>query len=291
MTDLATLPTSVNPAAPATVPERLPGQLWSAAWDAQRLGLVVLVGVYDSHVTVWPVTNESVTPSRPCFWLDSDAAFEPLVCWPEAETGMSSAVLEGCLHHPLSERTVHAIRAWVRGDDELQDLRVCPSRDDEAAMDALTLVCQTAAAWGELDSTDPERIGGGVLSPKFLAENEVNAEMLHSWLGLSSPALTREILAGRRRLAPEQARTIAKKFDTRLDLVWAAPSGPEMAFLRSPEVKLAVITKARELGVSEEDVRFKAWERALVAARQSARGEQAVKQRVLHALESLARPS
>jgi hypothetical protein len=257
--------------------------LWAASWGGEPLGLVLVAIAYDAYFIAWPVTDENVTPSHPCFKITP--ADRKLACWPEVETGMSNAVLDTCLGQPLTGRAVREIRAWVRGDDPVKELEVYPERTDDEAEDALALVCWTAAAWGELDSPGLETTGG-VLSAAFIDSHAVDAIRLNRVLG-GVAAITRDTLAQRRLLDATQASAIADAFGAPVDHVWSPPSGLEVVLLRSPEMKQEVVETARAAGSSEDEVRAKAWEASLIAARQEGQTRDAVRERVRHALRSL----
>ncbi|MET9310933.1 hypothetical protein ABZX12_03825 [Kribbella sp. NPDC003505] len=283
MTSIPTLlPTERIDTSRAT-PTPEPGQLWIASWGGESLGLVLVAIAYDDYFIAWPVTDESVPPSHPCFKLAM--AGPPLACWPEGETGISNAVLDSCLGQPLTGRAVREIRAWVRGDEPVEGLDVYPERTDDDAEDALALVCMTAAAWGELDSPGLETTGG-VLSAAFVESHAVDAIRLNRVLG-GVAALARDALAQRRLLDASQAAAIASEFGASVDHVWSPPSGEEAVLLRSPEMKHEVLETARSLGSSEDEVRAKAWEASLIAARQEGQSRDAIRERVRHALRSL----
>ncbi|AYY13005.1 hypothetical protein EF847_10120 [Actinobacteria bacterium YIM 96077] len=283
MTSIPTLPPTEPTDGSRATPPTEPGQLWAVSWGGEPLGLVLAAIAYDAYFIAWPVTDESVTPSEPCFKLATVDA--KLVCWPEVETGMSNAVLESYLGQPLTGREVREIRAWVRGDDPVERLDVYPARADDDAEDALALVCNTTAAWGELDSPGLETTGG-VLSTDFVDSHGVDAVRLNQVLG-GVAAITRDTLAQRRLLDTSQASAIADAFGAPVDHVWSPPSGLEAVLLRTPEMKQEVVETARSVGSSEDEVRAKAWEASLIAARQERQSHDAVRERVRHALRSM----
>lgn len=261
------------------------GQLWSLTWDGKDLGLVLLVGVFESYFTAWPVTDESVTPSAPCFTAEANQAEEPLVFWPEAETGMSNALLSECFGEVLTERQVRHIRAALRGGEPLDGVMVYPEEEGTEGLARLSDVCETAAGWGDLDRADPQRVA--VLNDVVATEMGLDAAAIWKIIG-ETPGIAREVAAGRRRLEPEWAVRIASAVETKVDLIWTTPRGPEVVLLRSPEVKADIVSKAVELAVSEDEVRDRAWQLALLAARQSGDAAKADLERVRHAIQSLA---
>jgi hypothetical protein len=283
MTSLPILPPADRLGGPPATPTPEPGQLWAASWGGEPLGLVLVAIAYDAYFIAWPVTDESVTPSDPCFRIA--AARRVLACWPEVETGMSNAVLESCVAHPLTGRAVREIRAWVHGKESAKGLDVYPARTDDDAEDALALVCMTAAAWGALDTPGLETTGG-VLSAAFIDSHGVDAIRLNEVLG-GVAAIARDTLAQRRLLDVSQAAAIADAFGAPVDHVWSPPSGLEVVLLRSPALKREVVETARSADSSEDEVRAKAWEASLIAARQEGQSRDAVRERVRHALRSL----
>ena len=282
---VATLPHGAILSRPRSIPEPRPGQLWSLSWDRTILGLVVLVRTYDSYFVGWPVTDRSLRPSSPCFAVAHPDSESELVCWPEAETGMSNALLDSFLGEVLTERQVRGIGEWVRRGDSVAGVEAYPHDDSDEALDALGLVCEIAAAWSDLDSADTQQ--AGVLNQATASAIDLDARAIGQILDIS-PGTAYEIASGRRILRPEHAALLAEARNVPVDDLWSVPSGPEYSLLRSPLVKADVLRKADQLRRSEEVIRWDAWERSLLAARQTAASsKKAVLERVRHAIESL----
>lgn len=266
------------------------GDLWIVSWNDQDLGMVLIVAVRESHVVIWPVTDESVTPSAPCFRVEAEWLHEPLVGWPEAEAGLSYAALDRNLGHVLDSRTLRGIWAAIRENTNLPDVVTCAQDDSDEADKALTRVCAFASGIGDLDFPDPDATTGS-LNPRFAERHTVTARDIAA-LVEGPPALARQIVEGSRLLPETAALALAERYQERLEDVLAPIVGAEVIELRAPERKAKIVSIARRKAAPENDVRMEAWQQSRLAARQGARPDRktAVAARVDRALELLDQP-
>jgi hypothetical protein len=263
------------------------GDLYVVGYDGQDYGLVLIAAVRDSHVVVWPVTDESLSPSDTCFKLQADWLDEPLVCWPEAEAGVSYASLDRRLGHPVDDRTMLAIYFYLRGEDQPDDVEFYPHREDDSFFDALDAVCEYAGDLSDHDWPDPSETVG-ILNPNFVRERHLTPADVRDVVRETVPRVIQEVLEGRRLLSPEQARDFAARFQSPIEDVLAPPRGGEVIELRQPSRKHRIRTIAATHHQTENQVRFAAWSKTQTAARQSgAASTEAIAARVDQALAEL----
>lgn len=242
------------------------GDLWIVSWDGTDLGLVLIVAVRDSHVVIWPVTDESVTPSAPCFRVTADWLNDGLVGWPEAEAGLSYAALGRNLGNVLDSKTTLGIYVAIRDDSALPNVDTYPEVDSDGADDALAYVCGFASALSDLDFPDPDTYTGS-LNPSFAEAHGLDARAVAALVG-GLPAIARQIVEGGRLLPSTTAEALARQYDVPVTEVVSPIEGEEVVALRSPDRKAKIVSLAERRQVRENDVRLDAWQESRLAARQ-----------------------
>lgn len=264
------------------------GDLWVVGYDGDDLGLVLIAAVRGSHVVVWPVTDETVTPGEPCVALAADWLTIALVAWPEAEAGVSFASLDRKLGHVLQPRIMLAVYQWVRGDEQPDNVTTYETREDGAFLDALDKVCQFAGDLSDLDWPSPDE-HVGVLNPDLPVEATVLREAVKAATGTTTPAVVMNVVEGRRLLTETEAVSLAERLNTPLADVLIPPSGGVVLELRHPSRKRRIRSIAAQRNVTENDIRTSAWSKTQAAARQTgARSDDADAARVDQALAELA---
>ncbi|GAA1439428.1 hypothetical protein GCM10009641_47110 [Mycobacterium cookii] len=265
------------------------GDLFVVGYDGEDYGLVLIVAVRDGHVVIWPVTDESLPTSDTCIRLEADWLDRPLVCWPEAEAGISFATLARRLGPVLEDRAAIGIYHYVRGGDLPDGVSAYeePETDTEF-QDALAMVCKFAADLSDHDSLDSGS-GLGLLREAFRDKWGLKAADIHHVLHTPAPKIAADIFYGRCLLNLEEARTIASHWNAPLDLVWTEPTGALVFALKQPTLKNRIVSLAAKTATSENDIRCKVWsEVQQMAARQSDSGSsQALDSKIQHVIEQL----
>lgn len=263
------------------------GDLWVAAWDGKDLGLVLIVAVRDSHVVIWPVTDEAIIPSAPCFHVTADWLDYDLVSWPESEAGLSYATLSRRLGTVVDSRTLLSIWNSLRSDEPADGVENYPEDESEAADNALALVCNWATMLGRLDFPDPDDLAG-VLRPDFADAHNISPRDLVGVVD-GVPAVLRQIVDGARLLPDRAIVTLSERFNVDPHQVVQPVSGLEVDALRAPQRKATVVSLAARRGERENDVRLRAWQQSQLAARQqhNANERAAAAARVDNALAAL----
>lgn len=242
------------------------GDLWVTAWDGKDLGLVLIVAVRDSHVVIWPVTDETSTPSAPCFRVTADWLAYDLVGWPEAEAGLSYATLSRRLGTVADSRTLLSIWNSLRTDEPADGVETYPEDESEAADNALARVCNWATVLGRLDFPDPDDLAG-VLRPDFADAHHISPRDLVGVVD-GVPAVLRQIVDGTRLLPDRAIVTLSERFNVDPQQVVQPVGGLEVDALRAPQRKETVVSLAARRGQRENDVRLNAWQQSQLAARQ-----------------------
>lgn len=140
--------------------DRLPrvGDVWVASWDGVDLGIVLLAAVRNGYSLVWPVTDDGIAASFPCFYLPTTGWLSSLIVWPEAEAGISHSALSRRLDLTLSDRQTRAVHVGVVDQDDgllPGDIQYAEVRDeDPEGADALADVCTFAGQLCDLDWTE-----------------------------------------------------------------------------------------------------------------------------------------
>lgn len=273
------IPQSLTPASLLTSlgnhpADRMPavGELWETAWNGNTLGLVLIAAVRDTHVVVWPVTDESLTPSDPCFKITTPHVEAALVCWPEAEAGVSTAALSRNLGHVANPDVLLQIWRSLRNDTITPDASVetYPLDESDEADDALAHVCDWVTLLGRLDFPDPDELTG-TLSGEFTQEHQIDARTLKNYVE-GPPAIVRDIFTGRRIPPPETITRLSEHYNVDPHAVVQPLTGWEVTELRSPHRKDRITNIAHLHTATENEVRLMAWTETQKAARQQSGG-------------------
>lgn len=267
------------------------GDLWVTSWDGNDLALVVITGVHDTHVTVWLVTAESdATPAAPSFRLNAAWLETPLACWPEAQAGMSQALLSRRLGTVLTSRDIRAILADVWEPDEEANASVEyyePIHSDQAD-DSLDLACRFVAMLSDLDTPHTDREPVGILSPRFKIDHHLTSPRDLSAHLTGVPALIARAFNSERLLRPDEIETLAATYHSAPDEVVTHPEDATVIALRTPKWKKNVNSLIATKDLDEADVRLRVWERANLAARQAgSSADNALDARIAHAFDQL----
>lgn len=261
------------------------GQLWTTAWDGRDLGSVVLAALRETYVMVWPATPDDGRASSPAFRFPGPSS--AWVAWPQAEAGMSPALLDRRLDTVLDDATVTSVRRAIRGMGEMP-VETMPTRDDPDAEAALFGVVRTAQTLCDIEWPSLEA-GEAVFNRSALAEHGLDPRRLHTLLG-GTPGVVSALFTGERPPTLEQVRTVAKHLGLPAAELLALPDTVEADVLASPRRKSRVLTLAARLHWSEREARNNVLRRALLAARQSpATSRRSAEDRVDAAIESLLR--
>ncbi len=264
------------------------GDLWATAWDGTDLGHVLIVAVRPTHVVVWPVTDNSLAVSAPCFKVKVPNGETVLVAWPEAEAGVSTAALSTNFGAVLDADTLIQIWRSLRDSTVTLDSSVdtCPLDESTEADDALARVCDWVTLLGRLDFPDPDEVLGP-LSNDFMEKMAIDGRTLQQFMH-DSPAIVRDTLTGRRLPTPETLSRLSQAYNTKPQDMIVPITGAEVIELRSPARKSKITAIAHRRDITENEVRGIAWAETQLAARQQDGSEQQqAAARVDRALENL----
>lgn len=267
------------------------GDLWVTSWDGADLSLVLIAGVHDTHVTVWLVTNSTDwTPAAPSFELDTDWMTGPLVCWPEAQAGMSTALLDRRLGTVLTARDVRAVfvDTWEANGQPHANVNYFPAVSSEAADNSLDNACRYVSMLSDLDTPTSDAANRGVLDPHFKQSHGISSPRdLRGHLE-GSPATVTTAFNGERLLTHDEIQTLADAHHVDTGDVTTHPADSTVRALRHPKWKARVHDLMTHQGVDEVDARLGAWERAQIAARQARpQDESALDARIDQAINEL----
>lgn len=242
------------PDAEGTAASPVVGELWLTSWEGGALALVVVGAVRDGYVLGWPVTvstRDDTYPSVPFGLSATDGSDVGLVAWPDAEFGMSTALLDTCYGAPFDAKTVRLIVGAVSGDCDMP-VPACENVPSEAAEADLERVC--AQAWDLGDIEWPLSIPGhGVLDQDEIRKSGVDARALAGMLHVS-PARAASLAAGR--AVPTQTELEAlESLDLHRDSMFTAPSGAEVEAIVHPRFKSRIVAVTRQERLSEAAVR------------------------------------
>ena len=267
------------------------GDLWVTSWDGEDLALVVIAGVHEAHVTVWLVTAEGQhTPAFPSFRLDADWLNEPLVCWPEAQAGISEALLSRRLGNVLTTRDVRAILVdvWESDGETHATVAYLPQTRSEAADDSLDLACRFVAMLSDLDTPYTDHQPLGVLSPRFKTEHSLTSPRDLSAHLPGVPAHVTSAFNAERLLESEEIETLAAVYHVAPAEVVTHPEDATVLAIRKPKWKRNVNDVIETRRLYESEARLRTWERAKVPARQaSVTAQEALDARIAHAFSEL----
>jgi hypothetical protein len=242
------------------------GDLWVVSWDDVDLGLVLIAAIRPSHVLVWPVTATEPEPSAPCFRPKADWLHTELYAWPEAEAGVSKALLSRRLGPCLDDRAMRQIHGAVFDGEALTEIELAPERDDPVAEDALASVCQFVGELSDIEWTAPA-VGRSPIDTIWAEEHEVTPRLLFEAWGGPEP-VARELASGRRMVPERLLNWLVQQFEVTETEPLGWISGPHVDALDDPERKAKVLSLARQRDTGEAEVRALAWEYAQRAARQ-----------------------
>jgi hypothetical protein len=262
------------------------GDLWMLAWDGADLGLVVVSAMRQGYVLVWPVTDTRLAASSPSFYLDVDGITVKLIAWPEAEAGISTAVLSHRIRPSvLSGSDIRSIYEAVRGlGTPPAGVQFVGYRDDDDADDALNTVCLFASAASDIEWTAPA-MGISPLSADALKRSGVTMRDIASMSSLA-PAVVRNIFEGKRVAPSHLVASIAKEHHIRAEELLGPIQGAEVRAINTPVRKAQVVQLAARRGSGEAAARALVWEHSQRAARSTGQ-EAAVDARVDQALGDL----
>ena len=241
------------------------GDLWVVSWDGTDLGLVLIAAVRPDHVLIWPVTDPSITPSAPCFRIAADWLTAELFAWPEAEAGMSKAVLDRRLGPVLSDRTMLAIRIGMADGELPGSVSFAEQRDDELADITLDDVCRAANALCDIEWTTP---APGASPVDVTWAKDHNLTLVLGEFVKGPPAVIRDIMAGMRVLPADVIDAVIARFDVSWTEFLAPIAGDEAVALNAPVRKHVILDISSRLNVSEAEARRAVWQKSLRAARQ-----------------------
>lgn len=254
------------------------GDVWVTSWDGVDLGLVVLAAVREGYSLVWPVADSKQPASFPCFHLPLAGWGFDLIVWPEAEAGMSNAVLSRRLGPALSDRQTRAIHAGIRDqdDDSLpENLRYAEVRDDPATDDALADVCAFAGGLCEIEWTDP-RLGVSPFDTGTLVQLGVTPQAIADIASADiPPAMIGAMFSGQRIAPQDLTESLAAGLGVAPEALLARISGPQVSAINDPSRKADVVTLADWRHINEAESRVLVWETSQRAARSSGGSEDA----------------
>lgn len=265
------------------------GDVWVVAWDNQDLGLVLVAAVREGYVLQWPITSGlDLVASAPAFFLDvADASIE-LVVWPEAESGMSSAVLSECIASAvITDEAVRDIRDAVWSQESLPDsVRYAEVRDDSEADEALAIVCKFAGSLCDIEWTAPMP-GRSPLDPVKLSELGIGARQVRVHTPALAPASVTALVAGRKVAPLDAVRALADSVSIRGSELLGPIAGPEVGVIDDPSRKSRIVSIARKRGLDEAFARAQVWDLTQRAAR--AVSDAGISARVDQAIDDLLR--
>ena len=265
------------------------GDIWMVAWDRQDLGLVLVAAVRDGYVLQWPITNNvDLIASSPSFFLDVPDASMDLVAWPEAEGGMSSAVLSECIATAvLSDETVRDVRDAVWSQESLPaSVRYSDRRDDAAADEALAVVCEFAGFLCDIEWTAPLP-GRSPLDPVKLSQLGIGAREVRAHTSTLAPASVAALVAGRKVAPLDTVTALADSVNAGAHELLSPIVGAAVGVIDEPARKAQIASIARKLGVDESLARARVWEVTQRAAR--AASDTGISARVDQAIDDLLR--
>lgn len=227
------------------------GELWLTSWDGRPVALIVVAAVRDGYALGWPVTAATGHDTYPCVPLPDDGAGQNLTAWPDAEFGLSLALLDSRVSAPFDAKTVRLIVGAVRGDTDMP-VPAEPDRPSPEADADLDAVAGQAWAVGDVDwpLATP---GHGVLNTDVLAQAGVDARGLAE--SLRVPAVRASQLAAGH--AVPTSDELARIGDSVADVddLLVAPSGDEVDAIMHPRFKARIVAVANAEGVTEADAR------------------------------------
>lgn len=245
------------------------GDIWVVAWDNHELGLVLVAAVRDGYVLQWPITADAdLVVSSPAFFLDVPDASIELVVWPEAESGMSSAVLSECIVSTvITDEVVRDVRDAVWSQEPLPgSVRYSEARDDAAADEALANVCDFAGLLCDIDWTEPMP-GRSPLDPDKLSELGIGAREVLAHAPSLAPASVSALVTGRRVAPSDTVGALADSVNVGPHQLLRPIAGPAVNVIDAPSRKARIVSIASRRGVDESSVRAHVWELTQRAAR------------------------
>ncbi len=266
------------------------GDLWVATWGGVDLALVLVAGVFDTHVTVWLVTEESAAAAKPSFRLDADWLTLPLTCWPEAQAGMSKAALGRRVGSILTERDIRAVLVdvWESTEEANASVTYYPEEQSTQGDDALDAGCQYVSMLSDLDTPFSDPSHRGILASDFAKQNGLSTPRDLSRYLAGVPALISTAFNGERVLTSVEVNALAEAFATDISEITTHPEDPIVSALREPKWKADVTAIVHDKNIDETETRLKIWERAKVPARQAdAQNDAAIDARITQAITEL----
>lgn len=202
-------------------------------------------------------------PSKPCFAIELQ--FGRLAAWPEAESGMSNAVLSSFVGAIADDRPMATLWADLRDRNALVGFDFYDERGDEEALEALDAVCRFGAEVGDIDWT-AAYVGRSPLSREWLRAHAVSPLDLARVVA-APPGTIRDVFEGRQHVDEAIVVELAARFDsTPLEAVEPI-RGRHVREIDRPHRKGDVVAIATRRDVDEATARVMIWEQALAAAR------------------------
>lgn len=243
------------------------GDLWMLAWDHTDLGLALISAVREGYVLFWPVTDNSFAASAPCFYVKSDATSTALVTWPEAEAGISNALLSRRIEvTTLHDTSIRAVHDALRGAGSLpEDVTVVDDRDDYDADIALNTVCLFASSVSDIEWTSPAA-GRSPLSTDALQQHGVTPREIASITPMV-PATARALFDGKRIAPASLVESLAQRHRISVEQLLGPIQGAAVDVINQPALKAEVVELATRRSTSEAMARSAVWEASQRAAR------------------------
>ena len=129
------------------------GQLRLVQLDGRYTDLVVVAGVLDTFVMVWPVTASSSRDCAPCLPLTEDT----LTVWPDAMFSIDTALIGPLVKNVFTSEQVGAIHDAVCGRGEMP-VPQFPEGSTQESYDDLETVCERAWVLTEARAEDLEKL-------------------------------------------------------------------------------------------------------------------------------------
>ncbi|MFV8316261.1 hypothetical protein [Mycobacterium sp. 23] len=262
------------------------GDLWMVAWDGEELGLALIAAVRQGYVLIWPVTDVHLAASAPCFRLQVDGLAADFNVWPEAEAGVSNALLSHRIRPmTISDKVIRGLHTAIRGEGDIPSgVELVGARDDATSEDALATVCDFVVALSDIEWTEP-RIGRSPFSPDALVEQGITMREIATQTSVA-PASARALFDGKRVVPADLVLAIARRHDVAPGSLIGPLAGIEVAAIDHPRHKAQIVELAARRHVDEATSRAEVWEAAQRAARISSR-DVSVEARVDQAVQDL----
>lgn len=240
------------------------GDLWEAAWNGESLALVLIAGLRDTYLLVWPVTSASGHETFPCFpFATPEISDTTLIAWPDAEFGLSQAVLRTCIaREPLTDKEVRLIVGALEDDTDLPR-KFCNAPESDQADNDLLRVCSQAWKLGDIEW--PTAASTGVISRSTWDEAGLDPRSMATSMGISA-ARAVDLYLGEASPTDNEHEQLADAFPPVFDL--EAPDSLEVRAQMHPRFKLRLEQVADFLHVNEAAARDVLLRQARVAARQ-----------------------